>query len=304
VQIHIVDKIATLRRGRVAEGCLPETAAEALETSSQKDNPFGQAASARMEWASGLEVSIARPGEPVDLLYWVGCAGAFDPAGREVARAMVRLLNHLKISYRVLGCEERCSGDPARRLGEEGLWQDLAAANRKSFANHSVKTILTSCAHCFNTFRSEYPSTGPMPEVLHHSQWLRARIEEGSLILKETAGETIVFHDPCYLSRAGNEVEAPRAILDRVAIRVEMKAHGRNSFCCGGGGGQMWLDVRGQTRVESLRASQVQTTGAGTVATGCPFCRVMLEAGRASLPEGQGRWQVKDLAEIVVERLV
>ncbi len=304
IHIHILDKIVTMRRGRVAESELPPTAAEALEATAQKFNPFGKPNSARMEWAVGLSVPVAKDGEPVALLYWVGCAGAFDPAGREVTKSVVTILNHLKINYRVLGCNERCTGDPARRLGEEELWRALAETNQKRFTAHGVKTILTQCPHCVNSFRNEYPSVGPTPRVIHHSQWLQERMADGSLKLRPGA-EKITFHDPCYLSRANRETQAPRAVLDAAFAtnRVEMEKHGEKSFCCGGGGGQIWLDVRGRTRVENIRAGHVEATGAQTVATGCPFCRQMLEAGRTALPAGQGKWRVKDLAELVVENL-
>jgi len=299
INIHILDKIVTLRRERVEEGEIPATAAVALEDTAQKFNPFGRANSARMEWASGLNVPVATETEEVELLYWVGCAGSFDPAGREVSRAVVKILNHLKISYRVLGCSERCSGDPARRLGEEGLWGQLAQRNQSKFATHKVKTILTQCPHCLNSFRNEYPAVGPMPRVMHHTQWIEEQFDTGKLKLP---AEKITYHDPCYLARANRETEAPRAVLETANL-VEMEQHGEKGFCCGGGGGQLWLDVRGKTRVETIRASHVEATGAQTVATGCPFCRVMLEAGRTGLPEGQGKWRVKDIAELVAEGL-
>jgi len=308
VSINVVEKIVTLRRGRVAAEAVPDAAVEALESTAQKFNPFGRANSARMEWASGLDVPVASDGEKVDLLYWVGCSGAFDPAGQEVARAMVQILNHLNVKYRVLGCRERCTGDPARRLGEEALWQELAETNWQTVAAHGVKTILTHCPHCLNSLGNERPmdpvrSAGPA--VMHHSQWLRDRLDDGSLVLETSTSERLTFHDPCYLSRANDETEAPRRVLDKVASdqRTEMALHGANSFCCGGGGGQLWLDVRGDTRVENLRAAQVEQTGAQTVATACPFCRVMLEAGRTSLADDEGNWRVKDIAELIVENL-
>jgi Fe-S oxidoreductase len=305
IDITIFDKIATLRRGRVAEGEVPATLAEALESTSQKFNPFGRPNSARMEWAGGLNVPVAKEEEAVELLYWVGCAGSFDPAGREVTKAVIAVLKHLQVSFRVLGCKERCTGDPARRAGEEGLWRELAEKNQRSFASHRVQTILTQCPHCFNSFKNEYPAVGPMPRVIHHSQWLREKLADGTLRLKPGAMEKITYHDPCYLSRANDETEAPRAVLGGLAnaTKVEMEKHGRKSFCCGGGGGQVWLDVRGTTRVENIRAAHVEATGAQTVATGCPFCRVMLEAGRTALPAGQGQWRVKDIAELVAENL-
>jgi Fe-S oxidoreductase len=305
IGIRIVDKIAMLRRSRVLEGALDASPTEALESLAQKYNPFDKPNSARLEWAQGLNVPVAKNAEDIDLLYWVGCAGAFDPAGREITRAMIKILSHLKVSFKVLGSAERCSGDPARRLGEEELWRELAEKNISTFSHHKVKTILTQCPHCMNSFRNEYPAVGHTPHVMHHSQWLNAQIAEGKLGMSSLGKETVTFHDPCYLSRANDEIKAPREILDSLVGNnlKEMKAHGKKSFCCGGGGGQVWLDVRGTQRVENIRASHVEETKATTVATGCPFCRVMLEAGRTNLPEGQGNWRVRDLAELVSETL-
>lgn len=305
IHIQIVDKIVALRRGRIAQAKIPTTAVEALENIWQKFNPFGQPNSTRMEWASGLNVPIAKQDEPIELLYWVGCSGAFDPDGREVAKAMVKIFQHLKIYFKVLGCRETCCSDPARRLGEEGLWKALAKQNQKIFQSHKVKTILTTCPHCFNTFKNEYPQLGTMPQVIHHSQWLSEKIKEGALRVGTSTKEKVTFHDPCYLGRVNSEITAPRAVLDTIYkdSRIEMKAHGKESFCCGGGGGQLWLDVRGKTRVETLRALQVEQTKAKTVATGCIFCKGMLEAGRTNLGEGKGNWRVKDIAELVVENM-
>lgn len=306
INIHIVDKIVTLRRGRVAAGEMPSSTVEALESTAQKFNPFGQANSARLEWAAGLGVPTVANGDAVELLYWIGCAGAFDPAGRAVSRAMIKILTHLKVPYRVLGCAERCTGDPARRLGEEGLWKELAEHNRRLLTHHRVQTVLTHCPHCLHAFTNEYPpAVGPMPRVLHHSQWLREKLADGSLQVRPGSAEKIVFHDPCYLGRVNDETEAPRAVLDRMnRNRVELPMSGRQSFCCGGGGGQMWLDVKGRIRVETLRAEQVGASGAAAVATACPFCRVMLEAGRTSLADGPGDWRVQDIAELVAENLI
>jgi len=302
VHINIVDKILTFRRAMVAQAKLSDTVSEALESTAERFNPFSRPNSQRMEWATGLSVSVAKEDEKVELLYWVGCAGAFDPGGRSVSQAMVRILNQMKIPYRVLGREERCTGDPVRRLGEETLWKELSQYNQDQFVKHGVKTILTHCPHCFHSFKNEYSK--PMPNVVHHSQWLKEKLNDGTLKLRSKASEKLTFHDPCYLARANEEAEAPRAVLRSASQdQVEMSPSRQNTFCCGGGGGQMWLDVRGKTRVETIRASHVEASGAKTVATGCPFCRVMLEAGRSSLPAGQGGWRVRDLAELVVENL-
>lgn len=307
IHIPIVDKIVHLRRGEVASSRLQAPAANALESSAQKFNPFGRPNSSRMDWAQGLGVPVVqKQDQEIDTLYWIGCAGAFDPDGQSVSRSMVKILKHLKVSYKVLGCSERCSGDPARRMGEEGLWHKLSTTNLEKFAHLKVKKIITHCAHCFNSFKNEYPELGQTPEVVHHSEWLEQQIETGALSIKSENKEKLTYHDPCYLSRANKVVEAPRAILKKISKDKEiseMKDHGKDSFCCGGGGGQMWLDTKGTKRVEEIRASQVQATGATTAVTGCPFCKPMLQAGRNNLPAGAGKWQVKDIAQVVAENL-
>jgi Fe-S oxidoreductase len=216
---------------------------------------------------------------------------------------MIKILNHLGIEYRVLGTCERCTGDPARRMGEEGLFRQLARENLALLSRHSVRRVLTHCPHCFNTFRNEYPQLGARFEVEHHSQFLARMIAEGRLRMRSKNSETVTFHDPCYLSRGNGETEAPRDVLSAVCSDTprEMPRHGRNTFCCGAGGGSMWLDVRGETRVESLRAAEAAATGASVVATGCPFCKSMLIAGRAALGETLAPLRVRDLAELIVE---
>jgi Fe-S oxidoreductase len=304
VGIAILEKIVDGRRGRVEAGVVPDAAADLFESTAGRFNPFGKAAGERLAWASGLNVPVAAENEDVDLLYWVGCAGSFDPDGQAVSRAMVRILNHLGVPYRVLGQRECCTGDPARRLGEEGLFQQLARLNISRLRGHSVKRVLTHCPHCFNTFRNEYPEMGAAFEVEHHTQFLARMIREGKLRLDSGSSGTVVFHDPCYLGRGNGEVAAPRQVLAGLPRleRREMPRSGAQSFCCGAGGGSMWLDVAGRTRIETLRAEEAAATGATIVATGCPFCKTMLEAGRQSLGAAAGGIRgVKDLAELVVE---
>jgi Fe-S oxidoreductase len=305
VGIEVFDKIIDLRRGRVEAGDIPDVAAEVFEDSATRFNPFHKPAGERMLWAQGLDVPVAKEGEPVELLYWVGCAGSFDPDGQSVARAMVKILKNLNINFRVLGKRECCTGDPARRMGEEGLYQELAGRNIALLSGHSVKRVLTHCPHCFNAFLNEYPALGGNYVVEHHSQFLSRLIAEGKLRLTSGGGEAqkVTFHDPCYLGRGNGETQAPRKVLMALPQLklVEMERHGRESFCCGAGGGSMWLDVKGETRVENLRAAEAAATGAGTVATGCPFCKSMMNAGRQSLNGGGEAMNVKDLAEMVVE---
>jgi Fe-S oxidoreductase len=303
VGIEIVEKIVEARRGRVEAGDAPAAAVDLFDASAEKFNPYGKAAGERLAWASGLGVREAAAGEPIDLLYWVGCAGSFDPDGQSVSRAMVRILDHLGVPYRVLGRRERCTGDPARRLGEEGLFQRLARLNIARLAEHGVRRVLTHCPHCFNTFRNEYPALGGAFEVEHHTQFLARMIREGRLRPLAGGSDVVAFHDPCYLGRGNGEVEAPRQVLAALPglERREMPRSGARSFCCGAGGGSMWLDVAGRTRIETIRAAEASATGATVVATGCPFCKTMLEAGRQSLAAACGARKVKDVAELVVE---
>lgn len=313
VGIEIYDKIVEMRRGRIETGIAPAPAVEVFESTAERFNPFNKSNDDRMNWAMGLDVSVAAEDEPIELLYWVGCAGSFDPDGRGVSRAMVRILRHLGVKYHVLGKRERCTGDPARRLGEEGLFQERAAANIATLREHGVKRILTHCPHCYNSFLNEYPQLGGAFEVEHHSQFLARMVREGKLkspgggAAKPQAADSqaassraITFHDPCYLGRGNGETAAPRDVLLALpqATLTEMPRSGRESFCCGAGGGAMWLDVPGQTRVENLRVAEAAATGAATVATGCPFCKSMMMAGRQSTDTAI---EVKDLAELIVE---
>jgi Fe-S oxidoreductase len=261
-----------------------------------------------------LPVAVAREDEPIELLYWVGCAGSFDPDGQPVARAMIKIMNHLGINYRVLGTRERCTGDPARRMGEEGLFQELARGNLAMLAPHQVTRIVTHCPHCYNTWRNEYPhiergttAAQRSPEVLHHSEFLAELVASGRIPRHAAApGERATFHDPCYMARGNGVVEPPRAVATAIGAQLaEMPRRAQNSFCCGAGGGSMWLDVRGNERIENLRFREAAATGAETLVTACPFCKTMLEAARTAqagdAPASLRR--VKDLAELVAESL-
>jgi Fe-S oxidoreductase/nitrate reductase gamma subunit len=302
VGIEIVDKIVEVRRGRVETGIVPEAAVKVFDHTAAQFNPYGKAAGNRLAWASGLDVHVAQDDEPIEWLYWIGCAGSFDPDGQAISRAMIKILNHLEINYRVLGRRECCTGDAARRLGEEGLFQQLARQNIACLERHAVGRVLTHCPHCFNTFKNEYPALGAGFTVEHHSQFLARMIRQGKLRLSSGQGETVVFHDPCYLGRGNGETAAPRQVLGALPqLQLkEMPRSGKQSFCCGAGGGAMWLEVPGQVRIETLRAEEAMATGATIVATACPFCKTMLTAGKQALaPEGHDL-VVKDLAELVV----
>ena len=302
VGIDVYGKIVELRRARVEQGEIPDQAEAVFESTANTFNPFGKDNSQRLAWAHGLKPPVAEPDEEIELLYWIGCAGSFDPDGQSVSRAMIAILDRLGIRYRILGCRERCTGEPARRIGEEGLFQQCARENIATLSGHAVKTVLTHCPHCFNTMKNEYPEFGASFSVEHHSQSLARMHAEGKLEGIEGL-ESATYHDPCYLGRGNGVTQEPRAVIKGMTdAYVEMPRHGRESFCCGAGGGSLWLDIAGSDRIENIRAREAAETGAKAVITGCPFCKIMLEAGRQSLGD-QDTLVVKDLAEFVAERL-
>ncbi len=249
---------------------------------------------------------LAAEGKQPEYLYWVGCAGAFDDRYKKVARAFAKILNHLNISYGCLGVEETCNGDPARRAGNEMLFQMQAAQVMATFEAYSVKKILTTCPHCFNTFKNEYPDLGGNYEVIHHSQFLRDLISEGRIQIPETAfqGKTITFHDPCYLGRANDEYVAPRDVLAAFsAPKVEISKNRSSALCCGAGGAQMFKEAeKGNKEVFIERTEQVLETGAVVLATACPFCMTMLTDG-IKYKSREEEIQNLDLAELVAQAL-
>jgi Fe-S oxidoreductase len=311
VGIDVYDKIVALRRGRVEAGQLPPAAEELFESVGGRWNPYKRAHDDRMSWAIGLSVPTAAADEPVEVLYWIGCAAAFDRDAQAVAQAMIKILNHLSIPYRVLGGDERCTGDAARRMGEEGLFQELARANLETFRRHRVRTILTHCPHCFNAFTNEYAhvqsglAAADNWRVVHHSQFLDELIASGKAGRLTGARALTTFHDPCYLGRGNGVFAAPRRVLAAVPETklVEMPRSQMQSFCCGAGGGAMWLDVAGRDRVENLRFREAAATGAHTIVTGCPFCKTMLDAGRQAETNPAGGRRVADLAEVLAEAM-
>ncbi len=306
VDIEVFDKIIDLRRQLVDIGRVSPAARSCLEGLEQRQNPWDYAPAQRLAWCEALRLPVVDAGRKPEWIYWIGCAGAFEPAAQAISRAMVEILRQAKVDFAVLGSEERCTGDPARRLGDETLFERFRKKNLETLQRHSVRKIVTHCPHCWNTFKNEYPDGGPAEfEVVHHSQLLSRLIAEGKIRLTRSAAEKVLtFHDPCYLGRHNGEFDAPRAVVDSLpgVRRVEMKRSREKSFCCGGGGGQMWLESSGRQRVENVRLAEAQETGAGLVATACPFCKVMLET--ASVTAGkQDEVRVRDIAELVSETM-
>ena len=227
--------------------------------------------------------NVFAKGERPEYLFWVGCAGAFDDRYKKVSRAFAKILSYLKVSYAVLGKEESCTGDPARRAGNEMLYQMQALMNIETLTRYEVKKILTICPHCFNIFKNEYPDLGGNYEVMHYTQFLKKFIDEGKLkidsqLLKD---KKITYHDPCYLGRSNNIYEAPREVLNAIpSTKVEMKRHKSFALCCGAGGAQMFKEAeKGDKEIFIERTEEALQTGANIIATTCPFCMVMMTDG-------------------------
>lgn len=246
-------------------------------------------------------------GKTPEILFWVGCAGSFDDRAQKVTLAVCEILNKVGMEFAILGNEEQCTGDPARRAGNEFIFQMSALQNIETLNMYKVKKIVAACPHCFNSLKNDYPALGGHYEVVHHSQLIQEFIDSGRLKMEEGGtfkGKKITFHDSCYLGRIGGEYEAPRAILEQLdADLVEMKRSRTNGLCCGAGGSQMWKeDEKGDKRINTERAEEAIGTGAKIVAAGCPFCITMLEDGIKE-KEQQDKVMVYDLAELVVNNM-
>jgi len=242
-------------------------------------------------------------GEAPDVLFWVGCAGSFDQRAQKITKAFALILNKVGVKFAILGKEEACTGDPARRAGNEFLFQMMAYQNIQVLNGYGIKKIVTACPHCFNTLKNEYPELGGNYEVIHHTTFLQQLIEEGKIVLKEGGiykGKKISFHDSCYLGRANNIYEAPRKVLEALdASLVEMKRCKTNGLCCGAGGAQMFKeDEPGEKRINIERADEALATGAGIIAAACPFCNTMMTDGVKNR-EKENEVQVLDVAELI-----
>jgi Fe-S oxidoreductase len=307
---HVEQIIGNRRNLTLMQGSLPSEAQRTLRSLESQANPYA-AAEERVLWLDGLEVPILKPGDQVDYLYWVGCVSAFDPRKQKIARALVTLMKAANLSFGILGSAEGCSGDPARRLGEENLFQTLAKRNLEVLRSVRFKTLVANCPHCFNTIKNEYPqlgnlSEGQSVEILHHSQLLKRLLAEGKLQINQSADtRQVTFHDPCYLGRFNDEYEAPRATLKQHTHLkiVEMDRSKEKSMCCGAGGGHFWMDLKLGERINVQRVEQAAQTGASTIATACPFCMQMLEDG-IKLSDREASMNVQDIAEFMAQNLV
>ncbi|HEU4719350.1 MAG TPA: (Fe-S)-binding protein [Bacteroidia bacterium] len=247
---------------------------------------------------------MASKGETPEILFWVGCAGSFDDRAKKITKAIVRILNHVGMKYAVLGTEETCTGDPAKRAGNEFLFQMQAMNNITVLNGYGVKKIVTGCPHCFNTLKNEYPGLGGTYEVIHHTQLVQQLIDAGKLKVQggEFKGKKITFHDPCYLGRANNEYEAPRSVIEKLDVELaEMKRSRQNGLCCGAGGAQMFKEAeKGEKEVNVERSEEALALNPDIIATGCPFCMTMMTDGVKHFNR-EDKTKVLDVAELIAK---
>jgi len=304
VAISPLSKILELRRGEVLmQDRYPEGLIEVFKGLERRANPWGLPASSRADWAKDLDVKLmAEDPSSVEYLLFVGCAAAFEPRNQRIAQSLVKILNYAGVSFAVLGEEETCTGDPARRIGHEYIFQLLAGQLIETLNGYNVERIITICPHCYNTLRHEYPQLGGNYEVVHHTQLLARLIREGRLKFGKELNITAAYHDPCYLGRHNRLYEPPRSILRCLpGIRlVEMGEHHARATCCGGGGGLLWLEEPPGERVNELRVAQAMRVNPDLLVTACPFCMTMLEDAIAAK---EAEFADKDIAELVAEAL-
>jgi Fe-S oxidoreductase len=298
VDIEHIDTIVDLRRSLVmGESRFPAEAGPLMRNLENASNPWGIPQAQRADWAEGLDVPIVS-GDAPEYLYWVGCAGSFDERARKVARAVAELLTIAGVDYAILGPQESCTGDPARRMGNEFLFQTLAEQNVETLNAANVKKVITNCPHCFNTLRNEYPEYGGTYEVIHHSELLADLVRSGRITPSVPVEALTTYHDPCYLGRHNQVYDAPRDVLDAIpgTTTVEMPRCNKNGFCCGAGGSRMWMEEKIGKRINVERMDEAASTGADTVAVACPYCVIMLHDGAKARGDGTN---VLDIAQIV-----
>lgn len=306
IYVEHVDKIVDMRRNLAMERSqFPETVQEALKSLGAREHPWRGTTATRTDWAEGLEVKVLSEDSDIDILYWVGCTAALDDRNMKVSAATAKILQAAGINFGILGAEESCCGDPARRMGDEYLFQTLCEKNIELLKGYNVKKILTACPHCFNSLKHEYPQFGGNFEVIHHTQFITDLIGDGKLKLGGLDGNRVVaYHDSCYLGRYNDIYQPPRDILKAIGgiKKVELARSGPTSFCCGGGGGHMWMEEAPDQRVNVRRTEQIIEAKVDLVATACPYCLTMFEDGLKT-KEVEESIKAMDLSELVVQVL-
>jgi Fe-S oxidoreductase len=301
VSIEHVDQIVDLRRHLVmVDSNFPAESEPMLRDIERASNPWGKPQAERADWAADLGVRVLEPGDPVpEYLYWVGCAASFDERARRTAQSVAKLLNAAGVDFAILGPREACTGDPARRIGNEYVYQEFAQQNVATLDEAGVTKIVASCPHCFNTLANEYPDFGGNYEVMHHTEVLSRLVRDGRLSPKRSDELSITYHDSCYLARHNDVLAAPRDLVSAVGSPIEMERSGKQTFCCGAGGAHMWMEERG-SGINEERVREAAETGAETLAVACPFCTVMLDDG---VQASEADLRVVDVATLLAEAI-
>jgi len=301
VMIEYVDKIIGLRRGLIlTEDRYPKEFTEAFKSLETQSNPWGFPKTSRSDWAKDLGVPIWNKAQPTEYLYFVGCNGSFDTRGKKITEAVVKTLKEAGVEFSILGNNEGCTGDPARRSGNEYLFDMLASENAKTFKDNGVQKVVTHCPHCFNSLKNEYPQFGAQLEVIHHSELLQKFIREGKVFPKQNQEEKIVFHDSCYLGRHNGIYEAPREALNHEGGQTKEIEHSRETgTCCGAGGARFLLEENTGTRMSHHRLDELMVNKPDTIAVSCPFCVLMLED---AVKTKNLKVQVKDIGEMIQKK--
>mgnify|MGYP006171190563 FL=1 len=288
------------------ESNFPKGAMETFEKIENYGNPWGMSPNDREKWTEGMDVPKMREKGSAEYLYWAGCSGAYDDRGKDISRSVAKIMNESGVDYAILGNEETCTGDSARRIGNEYLFQMQAAQNMENFEKYGVKKIVTQCPHCLTTLKNDYGEIGAELEVVHHSEFIADLIKDGKIKPEKSLEEDITFHDACYVGRHHGEYDAPRNVLESVmgkdAKLVEMPRNKEESFCCGAGGGNMWYDIDKGKRINVERFEEAIETGVKKVATSCNFCMIMMEDARKVTGQDE-KMEVFDISELVAQRL-
>ncbi len=306
VTIEQVPRIIAMRQGQMlmAES-YPKELNLAFKGLERNGNPWGLGYDKRADWAEGLDVKTMAEDPNVDYLLWVGCAGSFDDRTKKVSISLVKILQKAGISFAILGTEEKCTGDFARRAGNEMLYQMMAQENIETLNNYNVKKIITACPHCLNTLKHEYPQLGGNYQVFHHSEFIYQLLQEGKISLDKSLEGSLTYHDPCYLGRYNSVYDQPRSILKSIAKDgfKELDRHGRESFCCGAGGARMWMEETIGKRINLERSEEIVGKKVDNVAVGCPFCLTMIEDGMKELYK-EDEIKTQDIAELVAKHMI
>ncbi|UCD84368.1 MAG: 4Fe-4S dicluster domain-containing protein [Deltaproteobacteria bacterium] len=303
--VEHIDKTTDLRRYQVLmESKFPSEVQPIFRNIENNSNPWGIGWASRADWAEGLGLKKLSEDSGVDYLLWVGCADSFDDRNKKVATSLVKVLQAAGVNFGILGTEEKCCGDSPRRIGNEYLFNTLAQENIETLKKYQVKKIITACPHCFNTLKNEYPDLGGNFEVFHHSEFVAGLVREGKLKLSKELSKTVTYHDSCYLGRYNDIYQEPREVLKKLpGIKlVEMSRCREKSFCCGGGGGRMWMEEDIGKRINELRTDEAIAVKADLVGTACPFCLTMFEDG-VKAKELEGTLQVMDLVELIAQAI-